>query len=257
MTSSPILELDGVSYAYGGVQALRTVSLPIYPGQILGIAGDTGAGKSTLAQILAGAQRPTTGRLLLDGQVLDLSSTAAGRAAGIVAVFAELGLIDDFSVAINIFLGQWPRRRFTRIVDEVAAEKQATQLLHQLGVSIRSVHAPLAELDASARQSVAVARGLLGNPRAVIFDEPTASLTMRGRAQVYTMLDHLRSAGLAVVVLSHQIGELQAIADSVAILRLGRLAGVFDPTTSYEDLLAAMTGQLSGTTALTRRPEQW
>lgn len=271
MTSSPALELVDLSYSYGGVQALRRISLPIYSGQILGILGDTGAGKSTLAQILAGVRTPSSGHLVQHGEPLHLTSTARGREAGIVAVFQELGLIEDFSVANNVFLGQWPRRRWfqrqpkrgqhelhgTGWVDEIEAEKRAAQLLHQLGIKVDSVHAPVSTLSASQRQGVAVARALLGEPQVVIFDEPTASLSIRQSAQVYTLMNRLRARGLAVVVMSHQIGELQSVADRIGVLRLGKLVSNFAATTPYEELLAAMTGQLASATALDRRPEEW
>ncbi|WP_166844421.1 ATP-binding cassette domain-containing protein [Isoptericola sp. BMS4] len=237
---APVLSLRGVSKRFGGVDALVDVDVDVHPHEVLAVVGDNGAGKSTLAGVVAGAHRPDAGEVLLDGAPVVLDPPATARALGIATVFQDLALMDDLDVVENLFLAHETRRG--PLLDEVAMERQAWALLDQLGASVPSVREPVRTLSGGQRQVVAIARALLGSPRVVVLDEPTASLGVRQTAEVLNLVVRLRERGHAVVLVSHQATDLQAVADRILVLRLGRVHDVFTGDASYEDLLAAMTG---------------
>ncbi|WP_078856362.1 ATP-binding cassette domain-containing protein [Streptomyces sp. NBRC 109706] len=239
--SAPVLSLRGVSKNFGGVRALVNIDLDVHPREVLGVVGDNAAGKSTLAGVIAGVYRPDAGRMLLDGEEVVLNSPAAARDHGIAAVFQNLALCDNLDVVENLFLGHEPTRG--GFLDEVAMEREAWELLGQLATSVPSVRVPVRTLSGGQRQVVAVARALLGSPRVVVLDEPTAALGIRQTAEVLNLVERLRERGLAVVLISHQAVDLQAVADRFVVLRLGKVGGELDAASAgYEDLLAAMTG---------------
>lgn len=243
--SAPVVALRGVSKSFGGVRALVEVDVDVHEHQVLAVVGDNGAGKSTLAGVIAGAFRPDAGKVLLDGEPVVLGSPAAARAAGIAAVFQDLALVDDLDVVENLYLGHEVERG--PFLDEVAMERHAWELLGQLAATVPSVRRPVRALSGGQRQVVAVARALLGSPRVVVLDEPTASLGIRQTAEVLNLIERLRDRGHAVVLVSQQAADLQAVADRILVLRLGRHNGVFDArAASYEDILSAMTGASHG-----------
>lgn len=239
--AKPVLTLRGVSKTFGAVRALRTVDLEVCDHEVLAIVGDNGAGKSTLVEILAGALTPDEGQLLVDGAPVTLASPAAARDLGIATVFQNLALCENLDVVENLFLGNEVFRN--GLLDEVVMEKRAWELLGQLAARVPSVRIPVAHLSAGQRQAVAVARSLLGEPRVVILDEPTAALGVAQTAEVLNLIERLRARGHAVVLVSHNLADVHAVADRIAVLRLGRINGIFSADeTRYEDLLAAVTG---------------
>ncbi|MDB1086109.1 ATP-binding cassette domain-containing protein [Streptomyces sp. ACA25] len=239
--SGPVLSLRGVSKNFGGVRALTAVDLDVHPHEVLAVVGDNGAGKSTLAGVIAGVHRPDAGQLLVNGSPATLGSPAGARSHGIAAVFQDLALCDNLDVVENLFLGH--ERTRGGFLDEVAMEREAWELLGQLATNVPSVRLPVRELSGGQRQLIAVARALLGAPRIVVLDEPTAALGVRQTAEVLNLVERLRERGHAVVLISHQAADLQAVADRFVVLRLGRVAGELDAAgVGYEDLLAAMTG---------------
>lgn len=238
---TPVLSVRGVSRNYGAVRALVDVDLDIHAHEVVAIVGDIGAGKSTLARVMSGALAPDSGRIEVGGVPVTMPSTRAARDLGIAAVFQDLALAENLDVVQNLFLGQELRR--AGILDERRMERRAWEVLGQLAARVPSVRAPVRALSGGQRQAVAVARTLVGNPRVVVLDEPLASLGISQTAEVLNMVERLRESGLGVVMISHSMVDVQAVADRIVVLRLGRINGDFDAEhASYEDLIAAITG---------------
>ena len=240
-TPTAVVSLRGVSHSYGAVRALVDVDLDVQPHEVVAIVGDNGAGKSTLVSVLAGALVPDSGEVVVGGQEIQLTSPGLARHLGIATVFQDLALCEHLDVVENLFLGQEIRRG--PFLDEVAMEREAWRLLGQLAVRLPSVRSSVSTLSGGQRQAVAVARALLGEPRVLVLDEPTASLGVTQTAEVLNLVERVRDQGYGVVVVSHNMTDVQAVADRVVVLRRGRLNGEFDAdTASYEEIIAAITG---------------
>jgi ABC-type sugar transport system ATPase subunit len=238
---TPVLSLRGVSRSFGAARALVDVDLDVHAHEVVAVVGDTGAGKSTLVGVASGALSPDAGSVLVDGRPVTLGDPAAARGLGIAAVFQDLALCANLDVVENLFLGQ--EAVAGGLLDEVVMEKQAWELLGQLAARVPSVRVPVAALSGGQRRAVAIARSLLGQPRVILLDEPTASLGLTQVAEFLTLVERLRERGHAVLITSHSLSDLQAVADRIVVLRLGRTNGEFDADrVTYEDLLAAVTG---------------
>jgi ABC-type sugar transport system ATPase subunit len=238
---APVISLRGVSKSFGAARALLDIDLDVHAHEVVAVVGDTGAGKSTLVGVLSGALQPDEGNVLVDEVPVALPDPASARALGIAAVFQDLALCANLDVVENLFLGQENVRG--PLLDEISMEKEAWKLLGQLAARVPSVRVPVAALSSSQRRAVAIARSLLGEPRVILLDEPTASLGLTQIAEFLTLVERLRERGHAVLITSHSLSDLQAVADRIVVLRLGRTNGEFDADrVTYEDLLAAMTG---------------
>ncbi|UCM91063.1 ATP-binding cassette domain-containing protein [Streptomyces marincola] len=236
----PILSLRGIHKSFGAVAALTDVALDVFPREVVAVVGDNGAGKSTLVKILSGVHRADRGSLVFAGRPASIGGPADARALGIATVFQDLALCENLDVVANLFLGREVRRAR---LDEVAMEVRAWELLRQLSAKIPSVRVPVASLSGGQRQTVAIARSLLGDPSVVILDEPTAALGVAQTAEVLDLVERLRERGLGVIMISHNMAEVRAVADRVAVLRLGRNNGVFDAReASAQDIIAAVVG---------------
>ena len=236
-----VLSLAGVTKRFGAVQALTDVHLEVAPGEVVALVGDNGAGKSTLVKIICGVYQPDAGRITLDGRAVQVRGPRAAQALGISTVFQDLALCDNLDVVGNLFLGQ--ERHSASVLDEIAMETEAWSLLRSLSAKIPSVRIPVAGLSGGQRQTVAIARALVGEPKVVMLDEPTAALGVAQTAEVLNLIERLRDRGLGVVLISHNMADVQAVADRIAVLRLGRNAAEFrveEATT--EELVAAITG---------------
>lgn len=236
----PVLSLRGISKGFGAVQALTDIHLDVYPGEVVALVGDNGAGKSTLVKVLAGVHPQDAGTITFDSQEVSIPSPAASRELGIATVFQDLALCDNLDVVSNLFLG----REITHgTLNEEEMEKRSWSLLRQLSARIPSVRIAVASLSGGQRQTVAIARSLIGDPRVVILDEPTAALGVAQTAEVLNLIERLRERGLGVILISHNMADVQAVADRVAVLRLGRNNGDFRvPDVSYEEIISAITG---------------
>lgn len=238
--TEPILSLRGISKNFGAVAALTEVDLDVAPGTVVAIVGDNGAGKSTLVKVLAGAHRADTGSVRFASREVKIASPADAQALGIATVFQDLALCENLDVVANLFLGQEQRRGR---LDEVAMELKSWELLRQLSAKIPRVRIPVASLSGGQRQTVAIARSLLGDPKVIILDEPTAALGVAQTAEVLNLIERLRDRGLGVIMISHNMEDVRAVADQVAVLRLGRNNGVFDVAdVSSEEIIAAIIG---------------
>ena len=243
------LALRGISKSFGAVAALTDVDLDVAPGQVVAIVGDNGAGKSTLVKVLAGVHRPDSGTITFGDRPVSVPDPAAAQALGIATVFQDLALCENLNVVENLFLGRELRRPR---LDEVAMEVRSWELLRQLSAKIPTVRLPVASLSGGQRQTVAIARSLLGDPKIIILDEPTAALGVAQTAEVLNLIERLRERGLGVIMISHNMEDVRAVADTVAVLRLGRNNGVFAVAeVSSEEIIAAITG--ASDNAVTRR----
>ncbi|MDQ6947182.1 MAG: ATP-binding cassette domain-containing protein [Actinomycetota bacterium] len=238
--SNGVLGLRGIRKTFGAVAALTDVSLDVGTGEVVALVGDNGAGKSTLVKILSGVHPPDSGTITFESRTVTIPGPAAAHRLGIVAVFQDLALCENLTVVDNLFLGQ--ELRPLRL-NEVKMETRSWELLGQLSAKIPTVRIPIASLSGGQRQSVAIARSLLGDPKVIILDEPTAALGVAQTAEVLNLIRRLRERGLGVIMISHNMVDVFAVADRVAVLRLGRNNGVFNVTeVSLEDIIAAITG---------------
>lgn len=236
-----VLSLAGITKRFGAVQALTDVSLDVRAGEVVALVGDNGAGKSTLVKIISGVYQPDEGSMTFSGRQIVVGGPSEAQRLGIATVFQDLALCDNLDVVANLFLGQ--ERNRVSVLNEVEMEKEAWRLLRTLSAKIPSVRIPIASLSGGQRQTVAIARSLVGAPKVVMLDEPTAALGVAQTAEVLNLIERLREQGLGVVLVSHNMADVQAVADRIVVLRLGRNAAEFrveEATT--EELVAAITG---------------
>jgi D-xylose transport system ATP-binding protein len=240
-SSVPLLAMHRVSKRFGAVEALVDVDLEVHAHEVVALVGDNGAGKSTLARMISGVLAPDAGTITIEGQPVRLQSAAHAYRLGVATVFQDLALCDNLDVTANIFLGREVDGR--GLLDEETMERTARQILRQLGGRVASVRTPLSMLSAGQRQCVAIARTLIGNPRLIVLDEPTAALSVTQTAEVLTHIEQLRELGLGVILISHNMNDVRAVSDRIEVLRHGRNNGSFDAgRVSHEDVLAAITG---------------
>jgi D-xylose transport system ATP-binding protein len=243
--STPLLELRGITKRFGAVRALNGVDFTLGEGEVVGLVGDNGAGKSTLVKVIAGIHPPSEGEYLWEGRPVHVAVPQDATDLGIATVYQDLALCDNLDVVENLFLGR--EETNGRLLDEASMEKQAMGLLDQLSVTtIQSVRGEVGAMSGGQRQSVAIARSLLGEPRVVILDEPTAALGVAQTAQVLALIKRLRERGLGVIVISHNLRDVFEVVDRIFVLRLGAAGGEFNvQDTNEQEVVAAITG-LSG-----------
>ena len=241
-THAPLLELNKISKRFGGVQALTDVDFSAERHQVTALVGDNGAGKSTLVKIISGIVAADSGTYRFEDRIVRVDSPQAAAALGIATIYQDLALSDNLVVVANLFLGR-EEVGGVGLLDETDMEQQATKVLTRLAVRIPSVRTQVASLSGGQRQSVAIARSMLGKPTMVVLDEPTAALGVAQTAQVLDLIRRLRDQGLAVVVISHNLADVFAIADVIVVLWLGRQVAVLDAKrTNSEEVVAAITG---------------
>jgi D-xylose transport system ATP-binding protein len=238
---APVLSMTGVSKRFGAVQALKDIEFSVEAGEVVALVGDNGAGKSTLVKAIAGVYTPDEGQVVFDGSPVQITSPAQAQELGIATVFQDLALCDNLDVVGNLFLGS--EVVHNRALDEVTMEKESWRLLRELSAKIPSVRIPVASLSGGQRQTVAIARSLLGKPKVVMLDEPTAALGVAQTAEVLNLVERLRENGLGVILISHNMSDVMAVADRVVVLRLGRNNGEFRVAdTNVQEIIAAITG---------------
>jgi D-xylose transport system ATP-binding protein len=254
-----LLSLKGVSKAFGANQALSGVDFEVGAGEVVALVGDNGAGKSTLIKAIAGVQLCDEGTFYFDGEPMKISSPQDATDLGIATVYQDLALCDNLDVVANLYLGRElfakGAARAAYFIDETAMEESALKLLDSLAVTtVKDVRTSVGSLSGGQRQAVAIARSLLGEPRVVLLDEPTAALGVSQTEQVLKLIGALRERGLGVVVISHNLENVFAVADRIIVLRLGRRAAAFDVRgVSREDVVAAITGAEFGVGADLRK----
>jgi ABC-type sugar transport system ATPase subunit len=249
---APLLEARGIEKRFGRVTALREGTLELQEGEVHALVGDNGAGKSTLIKIISGVLDPDAGELLLEGSPVTIASPHDARALGIETVYQDLALAEHLDAAANLFLGRealLPRPlAWLGLLDKRAMRRRAAQELRRLKIGIPSVVQPVLSLSGGQRQAIAVARAIAWGRRIVIMDEPTAALGVRESAMVLELIKDVRNHGLSVIMISHDLPEVFAVADRITVMRLGRsLVTLRKDETSLDAIVSMMTGATATT----------
>jgi D-xylose transport system ATP-binding protein len=241
-TTTPTLELRGISKAFGSVQALTDVDFEVRDGEVMALVGDNGAGKSTLIKCVAGIYSIDSGEVFFDGKHMPIHGPKDAAKLGIEVVYQDLALCDNLDVVQNMYLGREVHDPIFRM-REAPMEQRTAETLKSLAVTtIASIRQPVATLSGGQRQSVAVARAVMWNSRVVILDEPTAALGVAQTRQVLDLVKRLAEQGLAVVIISHNLHDVFEVATRITVLRLGRNVGVYERAqTTQQEIVAAIT----------------
>src|SRR3954452_9419803 len=241
-TESPILELHGISKSFGSVLALTDVDFEVRRGEVMSLVGDNGAGKSTLIKTIAGIHQADDGDIVFEGNRVHIGSPKDAAKLGIEVVYQDLALCDNLDVVQNMYLGREAHDLFQRLKEPVMEAKTAETMKSLRVTTIRSIRQPVATLSGGQRQSVAVARAVMWNSRLVILDEPTAALGVAQTAQVLELVARLAEQGLAVVLISHNLHDIFAVAHRITVLRLGYSIGVYErEKTTQQEVIGAIT----------------
>ncbi|MFD3504308.1 ATP-binding cassette domain-containing protein [Streptomyces sp. NPDC058676] len=237
----PLLALHGVCKRFGVVEVLTDIELEIRAGEVVALLGDNGAGKSTLVKAISGVSPADRGVIEWEGRTVHIKRPHDARDLGIATVYQDLALCGNLDVVGNVYLGREIRRY--GFLDEVEMERRTRHLLEGLTRGIPDLRAPVVSLSSGQRQTVAIARSLLGGPRLLLLDEPTAALGFDQTTEVLDLVDQFRDRGLGVLLISHNMGDVKALADRAAVLRLGRNNGFFNVNTaSQEQIISSVTG---------------
>ncbi len=252
MTVTPVLQARSLVKRYGRVTALDHADFDLYPGEILAVIGDNGAGKSSLIKALCGAVVPDAGEIRLNGEIVKFHSPIEASEAGIETVYQNLALSPALSIADNIFLGREIRMKglmgqWFRALDRAAMSKFAREKLNELGLmTIQNIHQPVETLSGGQRQGVAVARAAAFAKRVVIMDEPTAALGVKESRRVLELILDVKRRGMPIILISHNMPHVFEVADRIHIHRLGRRLTVVDPkSVTMSDAVAMMTGAMA------------
>ena len=241
----PLLEAVSLTKHFGGVTALDDVSLWALAGEVTALVGENGAGKSTLIKCLSGVHAPDSGEIRVDGTPMKFGSPLEARLAGIETVYQELGLVEYLDVAMNIFLGREICRPWWQgsILDRRTMRRRAREVLAGFGITNVDPATEVRQLSGGQRQGVSIARATAWGARTIIMDEPTAALGVRESERVMDVIRRLRDANLCVLIVSHNIPQILAVADRVWVLRAGRLvAHRLASETNHADLVGHITG---------------
>ncbi len=250
--STHVLECQGLHKRFGAVVALNGASIAVRRGEVMALMGDNGAGKTTLIKSISGVVIPDSGRILLEGDTVKLDSPGDALELGIETVYQDLALIDSMSATDNIFLGRERIKqslplRALRVVDRRGMAAAAADAIAGIGARVPSLDADVAALSGGQRQALAIARAIIWGRRIVILDEPTAALGVQESGSVLDMIVTLKSKGMAVIMISHNIEHVFRIADRVTVMRQGRTAGVLTVGGggNEQDVVALITGAVA------------
>ena len=243
--AQPYVQAVNITKRFGALTALRDVNLEIYPGEVLALLGDNGAGKSTFTKVLAGAHPASGGELVVDGKAVSFNSPKDASDCGIATIFQELALSENLSIAENVFLGRELKHSFLGIpfLRQQAMRSKVAELLHELEAHISDPEAPVGSLSGGQRQAVAICRALNLNAKLVIMDEPTAALAVAETRKVLALTRKLAERGCAVVLISHNIADVFEVADRIVVFRRGRkIAERRRADTTPEEIVSLITG---------------
>ena len=224
MTNQPLIELQGISKAFGGVQAVDDASLTVYPGEVVGLLGHNGAGKSTLIRILSGAYVADSGRIVVGGEEKAISSPKDAKELGIETIYQTLALADNLDAVANLFLGR-EKRKFGIFNDRPAMVRDAVEICGQINPRFKNLQTPVRNLSGGQRQTIAIARAVYFNARVLIMDEPTAALGPGETAMVKELIQQLKRKGVGIILISHDIDDVFDLADRMVVMAAGRVVG--------------------------------
>ena len=245
-TPVAVLELSGISKNYGAIQALNEVSVSLDAGEVLGLMGDNGAGKSTLVKIIAGNFRPSSGQMQIAGQDVHFNRPIEARQHGIEIVYQDLALCDNLTAAANVYLGRELKKRvgFIPILDYSRMYRRAGELFKELKSETRPRDL-VKQMSGGQRQAVAIARTRLSDPKIVLMDEPTAAISVRQVAEVLNLIRRLKDQGISIILISHRMPDVFAVADRIVVLRRGRkVADKAIAGSSPEEVTGLITGAI-------------
>src|SRR5579863_3487881 len=220
----PLVELNDISIAFGGIKAVDRASVDLYPGEVVGLLGHNGAGKSTLIKILSGAYRRDSGAIRIRGEDAAIANPRDAKKYGIETIYQTLALADNVDTAANLFLGRELRTGWGTL-DDIAMEAQARQVMGRLNPHFQRFKDPVKALSGGQRQSVAIARAILFNARILIMDEPTAALGPQETAEVGELVKKLKADGVGIFLISHDIHDVFDLADRICVMKNGRVVG--------------------------------
>ncbi|MER3483636.1 MAG: ABC transporter ATP-binding protein [Meiothermus sp.] len=224
--SEPILEARGLTKRFGGVTALNNVSFQLFPGEVLALAGDNGAGKSTLIKCISGVHPPEEGQIIFEGREVQFNNPREARAAGIETIYQDLALADNLDVGANVFLGREPMKRSFGLpmLDRAKMRAEASTVLDTLDIQT-ALDRPVNALSGGQRQAVAIGRAIYWKARLLIMDEPTAALGVPEQRKVVELIGRLKAQGVAIIFISHNLGDIFAVSDRILVLLRGNKAG--------------------------------
>ncbi len=242
----PILQIKDLYKRFGGLIAVDHVSLNIHPGEVVGLLGDNGAGKSTLIKMISGAYKPDGGQILLNGEAVSFATPLEARRRGIETIYQDLALCENLDASANIFLGREKMRHqlgLLRVLDRPYMLREARQVLDQLDIRIPELRSPIRQLSGGQRQAVSIARAVYWKAHLMIMDEPTAALGVPEQLKVLELIRTLRNQGVPVLLISHNMQDVFAVADRVIVMRRGSKAGeVRVSDTNENEVVGMMVG---------------
>ena len=241
----PLVEMKDMSVSFGGVHAVKDVSINLYPGEILGLVGGNGAGKSTLIKTLSGAQKPDSGQIFIDGEPVTINSPMDAKQHGVETIYQTLALAENIDAPGNVFLG---RELMTplRTLDDSAMEDATRKVMKRLNPRFQNFKVPVESLSGGQRQSVAIAKAVYFDARIMIMDEPTAALGPAETEQVRALMRQLQQEGIGIILISHDIHDVFDLAGRISVMLQGKLVGTVhrDDVTMDEVLAMIIIGKM-------------
>jgi ABC-type sugar transport system ATPase subunit len=242
----PIIRLTNVTKRFGGLTAVSDVSMEIYPGEVVALAGDNGAGKSTLIKMISGVYKPDEGHIYLADREITMASPMEARSLGIETIYQDLALCENLDATVNIFLGREPMKRMFGVFKQVDRHHMLTEsktVLDRLDITIPNLRRPIRQMSGGQRQAVAIARAVYWNAKLVIMDEPTAALGVPEQRKVHELVKTLKSQRVPVIIISHNLQDIFAVADRIIVMRRGQKVGdVMARDVTGDDLVGLMVG---------------
>ena len=222
--ATPLIEMRNISIAFGGIRAVDSASIDLFPGEVVGLLGHNGAGKSTLIKVLSGAYKRDAGQILVNGQEVVIANPRDAKAQGIETIYQTLALADNVDAAANLYLGR-ELKTFIGTLDDAAMESETRKVMFRLNPNFRRFKEPVSKLSGGQRQSVAIARAIHFNARILIMDEPTAALGPQETAQVGELIKQLKAEGIGIFLISHDLHDVFDLADRLVVMKNGKVVG--------------------------------